>query len=361
MRKLLLRLHLWTSLAIAVPLLIVGVTGAILVYGEEVDRAINPQLFYVTEGPVRLSAQALIDRVEAAYPHEEIRGASPPTKPDRAFTISTASGLYIHVDPYSGEVLGAQQGESGFRRKMFLLHTQLMAGNVGHDTVIITTLVTIFLTVSGFVLWWKLKIFKVNRIFNVKGWRSWVRVIFDLHNVLGIYSAAVLLILSVTGVLIAYDGVTYPAIIRLGGESPPPPRPQSAPAPPSALTLDDVILAAERAANGARITFVALPQRETEVYTAYARFPEDPAVYGRSRVFIDRYTGDVLGVRSTRDAGWGTHITQIMEPVHFGDIFGMPSRIVTFVVSLLVVGQILSGLLIWWKKRPARARGRRAF
>lgn len=41
MRKLLLKLHLWTSLITALPMIVVAVTGALLVYGEEIDHAVD--------------------------------------------------------------------------------------------------------------------------------------------------------------------------------------------------------------------------------------------------------------------------------------------------------------------------------
>jgi uncharacterized iron-regulated membrane protein len=345
-RNLLLKLHLWTSLAAAVPLLLVGITGAILVYGEEIDAWLDPHLFYVAEGPRRLPAQSLLDRVRAAFPDEHVLGCAPPTSPDRSFSFNTRSRNYVYVDPYSGGILGVKHLEAGFRRKMFLLHSRLMAGEIGHQIVMISTLISVFLVVTGLVLWWKLKIVGIR-------WRaSWWRVNFDLHSVLGFYSAAVLLVLSLTGVLIGYEGVAYPAILRLSAAPPVAPPPQSTPAdaaaPPS---LDDVIDAASRAVPGAQMTFVGLPQKPTDVYTVYAKFEEDPAAFGRSRIFVDRYSGRVVSVRSTRAAHWGTYLVGIIEPIHFGDIFGAPTRILACLVSLLVAGQIATGVVIWWKRK----------
>lgn len=343
MRKLLLKLHLWTGLAAALPLIIVGVTGALLVYGEEIDRAVDPQLFYVTPGAERLPAQVLLDRVQAAYPTERFVGCSPPAESDRSYMFYSTSRNYMYVDPYTGRVLGAKALHTGVRRKMFLLHSQLMAGKVGHTIVVASTIISIFLIVTGIVLWWKFKIFGVK-------WRAgWWRLNFDLHSVLGLYSAVVFLVLSLTGVAIAYDAAVYPVILRMSGA------PQMSVALSTVreaptISLDAAIAAGARKLPGARITVVGLPNKQTDVFSVYARFPEDTAASGKSRIRVDRYTGDVISYKSTREANWGQYLVDTMESIHFGDIFGTPTRILAFVISLLVAGQVVSGFVIWWKK-----------
>jgi uncharacterized iron-regulated membrane protein len=343
MRKVLLQLHLWGGLAAALPLIVVGVTGAFLVYGEEIDRAVDPQLFYVTPAGPPLPAQVLLDRVQAAHPGETVVGCSPPAAADRSYMFFTTGRNYIYVDPYSGQVLGAKPLAAGLRRKMFLIHSQLMAGKVGHTIVVAATVLSILLIVTGVVLWWRFKIFGVK-------WRAgWWRFNFDLHSVLGLYSAVVFLVLAVTGVVIACDGTVYPVILEMTG-NPPPPVLKSTVSDGPAPTLDEVIATAERTLPGARITVVALPTKPTDLFNVYARFPEDTAASGKSRVRVDRYSGEVRGVKSTREANWGQYIVDVTESIHFGDIFGTPTRILAFVISLLVAGQVLSGFFIWWKK-----------
>jgi uncharacterized iron-regulated membrane protein len=48
MRQFLLKLHLWIGVAVALPMLVVALTGALLVYGEEIDEAMRPDLFHST-------------------------------------------------------------------------------------------------------------------------------------------------------------------------------------------------------------------------------------------------------------------------------------------------------------------------
>jgi uncharacterized iron-regulated membrane protein len=256
-----------------------------------------------------------------------------------------ASRLYVHVDPYTGKILGGIQLDSGLRRKLFLLHSRLMAGEIGHTVVVITTIASIVFIVTGLILWWKFKIFGMR-------WNSrWRRINFDLHSVLGLYSALIFLLLAATGIIIAYDSTFYPMILRWGGEVKAGLRPRSGPDTGGRPTLDQAMAAAERALPGARITFVALPRKPQDVYSMYMRFPEEPSTTGRSRAFLDRYTTAVVATRSARETKWAAYTVDIIEAVHFGDIWGMPTRILAFLISLFVTGQVISGFLIWWKKQ----------
>jgi uncharacterized iron-regulated membrane protein len=345
MRKLLLNIHLWVGHAVALPMLVVALTGALLVYGEENDQKMRPDLFYVQPGPARLSAQQLYERIQAAYPDETFVGCAPPASADLSFMCNAQSRKYMYADPYTGRVLGYQHLEHGLRRKLFLIHSNLMAGKVGHTIVAVTTVVSLVLVVTGVVLWWKFKIFGVK-------WRSgaW-RLNFDLHSVFGLYSAVFFFILSLTGVVIAYDWYFYPLVLKASGAPPPPGPVASRVSAGRTPTIDEVIAVAEKTQPGARITLVGLPLKPTDAFNVYTRYPEDPAAFGRSRVRLDRYTLDVLATKTTREGNWGTWIVDNTEAIHFGDIGGQPTRLLAFIVSLSVVGQAITGFFIWWKNK----------
>src|SRR5207237_3947634 len=71
--------------------------------------------------------------------------------------------------------------------------------------------VLLFLIITGVYLWWPLK-----RI-TIKRGSSWRRFHFDLHNTAGIYSAAFLLILGITGLIIHFDDVISERIHKASG------------------------------------------------------------------------------------------------------------------------------------------------
>jgi uncharacterized iron-regulated membrane protein len=85
-------------------------------------------------------------------------------------------------------------------------------------------------------------------------------------------------------------------------------------------------------------------------YFVRSRFPEDLTPGGRSRVAVDQYTGQVLASESSRNGPGGTRLVNLTRAIHTGDIFGMPSKTIVSLASLVLVLQVLSGATMWWKR-----------
>jgi uncharacterized iron-regulated membrane protein len=45
-------------------------------------------------------------------------------------------------------------------------------------------------------------------------------------------------------------------------------------------------------------------------------------------------------------------ITRLSRALHTGDILGVPSRIVVSISSLMASIMAITGVVMWWKKRP---------
>jgi len=93
-----------------------------------------------------------------------------------------------------------------------------------------------------------------------------------------------------------------------------------------------------------------------EPYYIRIRFPEDRTPGGRSRVTLDPYTGKVLFLTGSRTAPAGARIVIFNRAIHTGDIFGIPSKAIVSLASLMAVVQVVSGVMMWWKRRKATPR-----
>jgi uncharacterized iron-regulated membrane protein len=153
-------------------------------------------------------------------------------------------------------------------------------------------------------------------------------------------------------VLIAFENVTDPLVKRLNPSSAETPAPQSTPiAGATRLPIDRAIAIAEEALPGAVASNVGVPNGPTAVYRILKKFPEDRTPAGRSRVYVDQFSGRVLLVENTRTAPLGTRILNLKRSAHTGDIFGAPTQALYFVVSLGIAVQAITGALIWWNSR----------
>ena len=123
--------------------------------------------------------------------------------------------------------------------------------------------------------------------------------------------------------LIAFESVTDPLVRRLNPPSPDAPAPQSTPvAGGTRISVDDAVAIAEQALPGAFASNVGMPNGPKAVFRILKKFPEDRTPAGRSRVYIDQFSGKVLLVENTRTAPLGTRILNLKRSAHTGDIFG---------------------------------------
>jgi hypothetical protein len=60
MRRLLLTLHLWLGCVAALLFIILGVTGSVMVFEEEIDRALNSKMTWVTPSGPRLPVAQIV-------------------------------------------------------------------------------------------------------------------------------------------------------------------------------------------------------------------------------------------------------------------------------------------------------------
>jgi uncharacterized iron-regulated membrane protein len=347
-RRALLTVHQWVGLAAGLFLVVISVSGSALVFENELDRALNPSTSFVAPGGAPLPIETLIGRVQATYPADQVTGVRIADRPDQAYEFSLRSRQGAMVNPYTGGVLGVRDHEKSFARWLHLVHTRFVAGDLGEKMVGGFSVAMLGLAITGLVLWWPRKILSVGAT------SSWKRTNFDLHNVLGFYSSLVMLFITLSGVLIAFEGTTDPLVRRLN-RAPDPPAPQSTPvAGGTRLSIDRALAIAEQALPGAFASNVGIPGGPKGVFRILKKFPEDRTPAGRSRVYLDQFSGRVLLVESTRTAPLGTRILNLKRSAHTGDIFGAPTQALYFIVSLGIALQALSGALIWWNGRRRR-------
>jgi uncharacterized iron-regulated membrane protein len=346
MRDALLKIHRWVGLIAGIAILVLAVTGCVLVFESDIERSLHASVLKVTPGAERVPLQQAVEAVRAAYPSDTPTGVSFPQRPNHALQINLRSGLTAGVDPYSGRVLGTIDRSKSVTVFVHVLHTRFLAGRPGELVAGGFTVVTLLMALSGVYLWWP------RQIWTVKSSRSWRRVNFDLHNVLGWYSAVLLVFMTLSGAMIAYEDTLDPLVRKLDrGVAASTPAAVASTVIPGArpISPDEAYRAAQAAVPGAFIANMNLPTAGRVTYRMGVKFPEDRTPGGRSRVAVDQYSGAVLDVVSTRRQPLGTRILNLKRSIHTGDVFGWPSQALAFLVSLSLAGQVVTGFLIWWK------------
>ena len=154
--KWLLWLHLAVGVTAGVMITLTGVTGSVLVFGEEIDRALNPALLRVEPGAERVPIDTVVDRVGSSYPDRRIDRIHLAHEPDVSLEVCFAEGpepSCVYANPYTGTLLGMRVPAYSFKGRLFSFHRRLFAGRAGERIVGLLGILLAVLSVTGLILW----------------------------------------------------------------------------------------------------------------------------------------------------------------------------------------------------------------
>src|SRR4051812_31915948 len=102
LRKTLFTLHMIAGLAAALFIVVLGLTGSIMAFEDEIDHVTHPRLFYVdAQGRQPLSLAVLTERVSASLP-KPVVAYGMGVAPNRSYSLATSAGT-VFVNQYTGE------------------------------------------------------------------------------------------------------------------------------------------------------------------------------------------------------------------------------------------------------------------
>lgn len=361
-RKVVFNLHRYTGLAIGLLLVLSGLTGSLLVFREEIEGLVYPELMpkLIKAAPPglyngeRVSLQAVLETVGRAYPHDRPFSIRLPRTPQQTYMVrmNDSHDLVVYADPYSGKILGAHQQEDTFTGWIALLHTQLLSGEPGEIILGIGALLLICMGVTGIILWWP-RNGKIAPGFKIQWSAHWKKVNFDLHRASGIYAALFILITAFTGVSLVFNKSVVGFINAVTQSPARPAPPLSGPLRTGMPTpsLDELLQQANHVLPSAIITWINFPQTPQAPWVVRKKLPEESHPNGRNFIYFDQYTGRVLQVENTATASLGTRIYNVLYPIHIGVIGGTPTRILQVIVGLVPVVLFVTGFIMWKNRR----------
>lgn len=360
LRSLAFTLHRYIGLAVGLILAIVGSTGSFLVFNEEIDQfLLNQQIEQIVPQNERLPIAVVLDKVRAAHNEQSglkvdsIDVVSGQNASYKVWLLSPTQQYYqAYVNPYTGNILDTRKWDNTFSGLALKLHYTLLAGRTGEIIVGIAALLLFILSVTGIALWpgWK----KLIIGFKIKWNTHPQRVNFDIHKVAGIITAVFLAMTAFTGFCWNFSDFTYP-IIYTATLTPKPVPPTSQPVlGKSALGLNDILQKADAALPGAVTTYIFLPHQPEGVYRIDRKFPQEVEEYGRSRVFLDQYSGEVLQVQDGRSLPLGERVLNSFAPIHYGTFGGLFTRIFYVFVGLAPLILFITGFVMWWYRRKQK-------
>lgn len=357
-RRLWLKVHLYLGLTAGAVLMLLGLTGSILVFADDIDRTFNPQLAVASQqtSTTRSSLDEVFSSIErqTGRPPYLIEIPSDPHAPYLAFASSQgAEPIALHVNPQTAQVLASRQWGTFFVSFARRLHTELLLGDSGHWIVAIFGVLALVSTGTGLYLWWP-RGGAWRRALTFHWHRYPAAINFELHRICGFYLCLVLLIVALSGVYLAAPE-PFDAALGSGsqtGKETEGPGLASVQAGASRIRLASIAGILDRFAPGSTLTGVFIPADPNAVMTVYYRDRREPrSEFGRSSLTLDQYDGHILHVRSYNGMSVTDRVLSLQYLLHNGEIAGMPGRWLVFLCGLLPTLLFATGVYLWWVRR----------
>lgn len=373
LRKVLLKLHLYISLWLGLFLALAGLTCSLLVYDHSLDKWLNAETMQVVPGEQRLPILDLIAAANNASPIKvKPSYIALPEEPDEALIVrypikesGKESKVMSHhfqevmVNPYTGQVLGDRDRNDSFMNIVIRLHANLLVGSNGKLIMGITSLLALILTMTGIYLWWP-KFSKLKQALVIKRNASFTRFNFDLHKVVGIYTAIVMFAVCLSGVYFNLPDVFKPVVAYfspldgMSGMSAMMGGVKSEKDTGTTLTPEVVMALVEAAYPGIQVQRIFFPANAEDSYRIAARQVDEVRSRGATSIWLDQYSGKFVKIRDPKTFAAGNAFVNLQLPLHNGEILGTPGRLMVLVTGFAPLLLLITGIIHWLKKRKAK-------
>ena len=381
------RWHFFAGLYVVPFLIMLAVTGLMMIFDPIIERTLHSDLYYVEQSSsAPLTYEQQYQVVANAYPDSPIKRLYVSDSATDATRFQVAVGddtRSVFVDPYQGKVLGDISISHSLYTWADDTHGTFMIGLTGDWLIEIAISFTILLILTGVYMWWPSKgqsKWKAATQLSGKGRTFWR----NAHSVTGVWVAVILLFFCISG--LAWASVWGGKLVQAWSTFPVeqsaknvsstlthedlnpkglkqiPWNLEQAPLPESSMsafgdgtiTLDRVVSDAKN--MGFTRFQVHFPRGETGVFTATA------STMGRDihnalddrTVHYDRYSGAVIADVGFMDYNWFAKSMAFGIALHMGQ-FGVWNLVACTLFCLAVIFLSVSGVVMWWKRRPANA------
>ena len=346
------RLHAWVGIIFGPLLYVICLSGSIAVLSNEIDWLLNPK---IKSQPGKINWDLVYSKFNESYPNYELTTVRAPRHSGFAAQSYAKSEngktLRVYSNPVSGEVQtlenfwNTQRFFRSFHRRFFIL-----PGKVGIFFVSLYAIPLIILVILGVRVQGK-KIIKL--IYNVRKTKNQKKLFSNYHLLLSNWSWIFAVIISLTGIW--YGVETF--------------KPASSQSNNEIHNLKSEINTYDKVENkinflcGLSLNFIdsftinsIRFDAKSDLITIQGK-TSGMGIFFRSRannVTFNFKTGKFIGVyRSANDTKYKI-ISDIADPIHFGNWGGLVTQIIWFLLGLMLSIAILFGLILSTKRISAK-------
>ncbi|MET0967689.1 MAG: PepSY-associated TM helix domain-containing protein [Tardiphaga sp.] len=371
-----LQVHSVVGLAVSLVLGLMGLTGAMLAFEEEIVAALNTDVARVDPRPAPvLTPEVLLAQLQATPDAPRVGGMTLSSEPGAAVRVRFARGqggdrASVFVDPYDGHLLSIVHGDGFFVTLRNLHRWLLLPGNgngYGRWITGIAVLGLFFLLVSGLVVRWPKRATSARMWLKPKlagrGRALWL----SLHSVFGTWVLAVYCVTVLTGMWWSFDWYKDAATWLLSSKPAAAPRAAKTSGGKASKSTEAAAGEATFALDRVWTTFVAdqgnryatasllLPNGNGTVVRVRSVAKDAPSEEARDEFRIDGATGRIVSADRYADKASGDRLLTNILHIHRGAFLGLPGRILFMIAAAMMPFFTVTGFILYFSRRKLRA------
>ncbi|WP_394659878.1 PepSY-associated TM helix domain-containing protein [uncultured Novosphingobium sp.] len=331
--------HSWLGLKLSIFLSFILLTGTLAVFAHEIDWLVTPAMRVTPQDAPQASWGKLAEAAARTDPSARLQTLYAPLDPWFAAEAWMDHGKgapsRVYIDPWTAQVTGTH-GWANAHRFLRQVHRHLMLPTkIGIPIVCSLALLLVISLVTGIVTyrkWWR------GFLRRPRGGDA-RRLTGDLHRLGGLWSLWFVALIAATGI--------WYLVETLGGNASVPELPEvtiSAPLPTGAA-LDRLGEVVHRKRPTLQIREIRFTEDNGVIFLG-----QDQAWLVRDRangVAVDPSTGRVTMSLDGRDLSVHQRISEMADPLHFGTLGGIATKIIWFVFGALLTALAVTGATIY--------------
>jgi uncharacterized iron-regulated membrane protein len=362
MQQFLRTLHLWLGLTAGAFIVMMALSGTVIIFRSKIESVGAPRSTAAV--PADGSTFAVMQgQLDTQYPGSRItKILFPETSMDVIVLqaeISERKKVELYADPGTGALLGPKKSVA-WLDWLVDLHQNLLMGKTGRALTGIIGSALLLLSLSGLISWlagqrdWK-------RTLAVPKGGPWRRVNYELHKWGGLWANLLLIVVSATGIILAYPDTFRATVGTVMGEVKPDKPAARAMRQGRAervefLPLETYLQTAIRSVPDSVVREVRMREKGRSTVTVTLSTPSDIRPKGGNTVILDASSGNVISVERSTTSPLSRKLEDYANAIHKAELGGLPVKIFWALLGLVPVALAISGSQIWWHQRKTAQR-----
>ncbi|ENW02909.1 PepSY domain-containing protein [Acinetobacter beijerinckii] len=368
LKKVFFQIHWFLGITAGLILSLMGVTGAIYSYDQQILKWINQDSYVVQAATTpKLTPAQLYQHFNQQQPEIVINSVTIEASPTASSTVNIKKegarrGYNMMVNPYTAEVLPEVKGREFFQFVQ-RLHRNLTVGEFGAQITGASTLMLIFFVLSGIYLRFPKK-HTVKQWLFIKPKLKGRNFIWDLHAVVGTWVIVFYLLFACTGLYWSYDwwragmfkvmGVEQPQRNQQNNEHNK--KKEPALSPQQVNTILTQTWAGVNAQIGHQYSSLTLniPKKDDAKVEVSFVDPTPQHERARNQAVYNYEKKQFEKLELYEDKKLNEKIMSSMLPVHRGSFFGSTYQFIALLASLAMPLFFITGWMLYLKRRKQK-------